>query len=297
MRSSGRPIPRRVACSGLVRHNFHKWIRRSALLELMMQWLAGRETRVTGVTPLKAMSQDVWSLDPLIKPCVYPRSAGIGSDNPESYETLSNRMRAPSPELRCACVLLLDTSASMAKEDAIGELNKGVKALADGLRRDPVARKRIEIEVISVGGDEATIVTSFCEAAVFEPIELLASGFTPMAGGILLALNEITAQGKFYERLGVNFERPWLIIMTDGVPTDAPAMVDNAIAALRRWQGENNLTVIPAGVGPRADMRFLGRTAIREPVRLRETDLVKFFQWVSTNLPMASLGPGTGSRD
>ena len=58
---------------------------------------------------------------------------------------------ADNPEPRCPCVLLLDTSKSM-NGDRIAALNKGLQAFRDELIKDPLARQRVEIAVVTFGG-------------------------------------------------------------------------------------------------------------------------------------------------
>jgi uncharacterized protein YegL len=219
-------------------------------------------------------------------------------DTNADEKVFEGRINTDNPEPRCACVLLLDTSASMTREDAIGELNQGIKTFADEMQEDPLARKRTEVEVISFGGDEPRIESSFCEVGAFQPVQLQASGRTPMAAGILLALEELKERKRVYQELGVEFYRPWLIIMTDGAPTDEPATIDRAIATLHRWEDKKHVNVFPVGVGPQADMGFLARAAAsREPLHLRDAALNEFFEWVSVNLASVSSSGGHGSSD
>jgi uncharacterized protein YegL len=218
-------------------------------------------------------------------------------DTQASEETLQARINTDNPEPRCACVLLLDTSASMAGEP-IAELNQGIKAFAEALQDDPLARKRTEVAVISFGGEEPEIQSPFSEMGAFEPIELHAGGRTPMAASILAALDQLQERKRIYQEMGVEFFRPWLIVMTDGAPTDPPAVVDRAFTKLRDWEDKKHVNVFPVGVGANADMAFLARaSATREPLRLHQAQLPQFFEWASANLAAVSSSGGHGSSD
>src|ERR1700733_2504801 len=85
---------------------------------------------------------------------------------------------ARNPEARCPCVLLLDTSKSMAGE-RIAALNQGLQVFRDELVKDPVARQRVEIAIIAFGG-EVQVVQGFVTADNFPPPLLQAQGVTPM---------------------------------------------------------------------------------------------------------------------
>src|SRR5438270_313852 len=57
---------------------------------------------------------------------------------------------ADNPEPRAPCVLLLDTSRSMEGE-RIAQLNEGLLALKEHLEADDLARKRVELAIVTFG--------------------------------------------------------------------------------------------------------------------------------------------------
>ncbi|MBP1597398.1 MAG: von Willebrand factor type [Acidobacteria bacterium] len=67
---------------------------------------------------------------------------------------------AMNPDPRCACVLLLDTSASMAGPP-INELNQSLKVFQEDLQEDPLARRRVEIAVVTFGDKGVTKIQDF----------------------------------------------------------------------------------------------------------------------------------------
>src|SRR5437016_4659290 len=88
---------------------------------------------------------------------------------------------ADNPEPRCPCLLLLDTSGSMAGSP-ITELNGGLIEFRDELTADPLAMKRVEVALITFG--PVRIESSFHTAPNFFPPNLHASGDTPMGAAI-----------------------------------------------------------------------------------------------------------------
>ena len=73
---------------------------------------------------------------------------------------------AENPDPRAPVVLVLDASSSMAQtipgetQTALDALNAGLDVLISELRRDPLARRRVELSVVSFG-TEVTPATPF----------------------------------------------------------------------------------------------------------------------------------------
>ena len=125
---------------------------------------------------------------------------------------------AENPEPRCACFLLLDTSGSM-QGAPIAQLNSGLQSFKDELQSDALAAKRVEIAILTFGGDPR-LVSDFTDAASFDPPQLSAAGLTPMGAGIWDALGRLSARKDMYRSNGIAYYRPWVFLITDGEPSD-----------------------------------------------------------------------------
>ena len=109
---------------------------------------------------------------------------------------------AGNPAQRCACVLLLDVSASMSGRP-LDELNAGLATFRDDLSADTLAMKSVEIGVVTFG--PAKVEVPFTSALTFDPPTLHAQGDTPMGAAITQALNMVEERKRVYRAHGISY--------------------------------------------------------------------------------------------
>jgi uncharacterized protein YegL len=125
---------------------------------------------------------------------------------------------AENPDPRCACVLLLDTSGSMSGSP-IDALNQGLQTFQSDLQEDALAKRRVEIAIVTFGGSVRK-VQDFVSAGSLVVPALAAGGGTPMGEAIALALQLVKSRKAEYKASGVLYYQPWVFLITDGEPTD-----------------------------------------------------------------------------
>lgn len=206
----------------------------------------------------------------------------------------SPRVNENNPDPRIACVLLLDTSASMSGAP-IRELNEGFAVFCEAIKKDELARKRAEIAVVSFGGG-ARIEVPFTEGRNLEPVKLRASGDTPMGAALTLGLEQLQMQKQAYRKAGLEYYRPWMFVFTDGEPTDEAFF--EAAAHVSQVESAKGLSVFAIGVGEGANLeRLTALSRRRAPVRLKGLQFEEFFQWLSASLSSASASGAYGASD
>src|SRR6266568_8254214 len=122
---------------------------------------------------------------------------------------------ANNPDPRCPCILLLDTSGSMdgAPVDA---LNQGLQAFQADINQDNLARRRVDVAVVTFGNGGVQTVQDFVTVSQFKAPTLSAGGVTPMGEAINRALNMLRDRKAQYKANDIQYYRPWVFMITDG---------------------------------------------------------------------------------
>ena len=187
---------------------------------------------------------------------------------------------------RLPCILVLDASASMSG-DPIGELNGGLKILEGELKRDDIASQRVQLLVIKFGGDDdVEIMTDWTDAMDFAAPQLRTNGRSPMGKAVQVALTKLEEQKARYRANGINYNRPWLFLITDGEPTDDQWQV--VAEQSRAAEEAGRVTVYAIGVGPDANLEKLANFSTRVPARLEGLKFRELFIWLSQSASTAS---------
>jgi len=203
-------------------------------------------------------------------------------------DTNTDLIENPTP--RCACMLVLDVSHSM-EGQKIAELNEGVKQFLREVRDDEFARYSIELGVITFGGEVK-------EQLPLGPLPELCADFpafgnTPMGEAVNIAVDALKKRKVEYREKGVSYYQPWLVLMTDGMPTDHYA---TAAENLREMADRKEVVVFGIGVGDECGMDVLTEFCPenRPPKKLSGLKFNEFFAWLSQSMSRVSQStPGT----
>lgn len=196
-----------------------------------------------------------------------------------------------NPTPRCPCMLVLDVSYSMSGEK-IAELNEGVQQFLHEVQEDDFARYSVEVGIITFGG-------KVTQKAYFGPLDnvqwenLEAAGNTPMGKAVNTAIDDLEIRKKDYKDAGLTYYQPWLVIMTDGIPTDSYSSVAKR---LKKMAEEKKIVVFGIGIGDECDMELLAEFCPenRPPAKLDGFKFKEFFAWLSQSMSRVSQStPGT----
>jgi uncharacterized protein YegL len=197
---------------------------------------------------------------------------------------------ANNPESRCPCLLLLDTSGSMGGMP-IQQLNEGVLTLKSELVNDALASKRVEVAMVTFG--PVSLQSDFSTVDNFFPQPLSAEGDTPIGAAVTMGIDMIAKRKQVYKENGVGYYKPWIILITDGAPTDNWS---HAAQLVKEGEEKNAFAFFAIGVEG-ASMDTLSKLSVRTPIKLKGLMFREFFLWLSSSMKMvSSKNPGTPTK-
>lgn len=198
-----------------------------------------------------------------------------------------------NPTPRVAVCLCLDNSPSMGIYTSSGipidELNQGVSTFYHAIQSDARARYAVEVAVVTFAS-EAKVVRDFGSILDATPPRLQScnTGGTSIGTAMDTCLKLLENRKQQYKDTGVDYYQPWLVLITDGTPTDDTHIsVASDVAENVRKKA---LSVIPIGVGSGVDSRVLASfSPSLAPLRLKGLEFGKFFQWLSASVCQVSM--------
>lgn len=198
-----------------------------------------------------------------------------------------------NPSQRTPCLLVLDASGSMdtitpTGKKRIDELNAGLIQLQQELMRDETAAMRVQLAIVCIGGESngAKLIMDWTDAIDFKPPHLTAGGLTPLGEGMRMALQHVDTQKRQLQANGIGYTRPWIMVITDGEPTDS-ATWQIAVQECRSAETNKRCTIYPIGVAD-ADMTVLQHISSTPALKLSEAKFKEYFQWLSRSLSSVS---------
>ena len=217
---------------------------------------------------------------------------------------------AENYEQKCLCVLVLDVSGSMREivdESNIkytGEtvymdgkqynlvtggitkldlLNEGLQNFYNEICADETTSQRLELCIITFNDYVQVIQEPALPENVTIP-ELQGEGETALADAVNEAIDKVEARKQWYKSTGQPYYRPWIILMTDGVPNKGQD-IDGLAKRIQRDTAAKKYAFLPVGVEG-ADMDVLKRIAGSgmDAVGLKGMRFAQFFRWLNASM-------------
>jgi uncharacterized protein YegL len=166
-------------------------------------------------------------------------------------------------------------------------LNEGLQTFRDDLTKDELAKKRVEVAIVTFD-NSIKLAQDFVTADQFESPLLTAQGQTHMGAGISYALDLIAARKSEYRNNGITYYRPWVFMITDGEPQgESDRAVEEASQRIKEEEANKRVAFFAVGVEG-ANIARLAEIVDRTPVKLRGLDFREMFIWLSASMQRVS---------
>ncbi|WP_104696342.1 vWA domain-containing protein [Helicobacter salomonis] len=193
---------------------------------------------------------------------------------------------ADNPTKRVPICLCLDTSGSM-EGNPIEELNQGVELFYKEVNDHPVARQAADVCIVTFGDNGVSLVQDFQSIRDESAPRFSASGVTPMGEAVNEGLDHLDRRKQEYKDSGTEYFQPWLVIISDGVPTDD---INSACKRTSDMAKSKKLTIFPIIVEDRdaSILRQFSPPPPTPPVKLKGLEFKEFFKWLAQSVIRAS---------
>ncbi|MCD8063404.1 VWA domain-containing protein [Akkermansia sp.] len=175
------------------------------------------------------------------------------------------------------------------------ELNAGLQRFISDILADHLAKLATDVAVMTFARTVATVKEfgPIRESDSELRITTSQENETLLGEAVELALSELDSRKRTYRKHGVEYYQPWLIVMTDGVPTSARHR--ELEKRLKELTAARKLSVFVFGIG-RADLSGLSCISPeRPPMQINEQKFPELFAWLSRSARMVSMSmPGDG---
>jgi uncharacterized protein YegL len=209
------------------------------------------------------------------------------------FKELGSLEENPTP--RCLCTFIIDASDSM-MGDKISSLHRGFVGFINDLKEDDFAKYSVELQVIIASGEKSSLSQAVTDVQSYRPPDSFQTeGRTPLGDAVSEALRRTNTRKNQYKEHGVSYYQPWIVILTDGVPTD---QYKEAAANLRELVQARKITSFIVSVDSTATGRQVLQQFCVEGQIVHElkdvSSFSKLFKWFSASISQVSKSvPGT----
>lgn len=189
-----------------------------------------------------------------------------------------------NPTPRVPVAICLDNSGSMAGQP-LNELHRGLAQLYAELYDNELTRFSAEVTLVTFG-EQILQLADFGPVQRYSQFPMTARGLTPLGAAASYALQLLEHRKQSYRTAGLEYHQPWLILMSDGHPTDN---IQPAAQEIQRLVRARRLTSLTVAIGDQASSSALAPLSpAQAPLRLHGLRFVEFFQWLSASIERVS---------
>lgn len=167
-----------------------------------------------------------------------------------------------------SCMFVMDVSESMnypRENPNIKLLNHALQEFKKNMTHAcQKCHVQMDVGMVTFHGAEARLVTPFTSVAEWMPEHLKASGVSPMGKGLQLAFDSMVKSRNQWEKEKRYIEESWIILFTDGRPTDS---IKNVADQIKKEEGNRvskrfNFWIVASGDADRKICNYLSKQVI-----------------------------------
>ena len=167
----------------------------------------------------------------------------------------------------------------------IGDLVEAINEFYDAIKSDPTASKSCEVSVVTFG-DNVHVLEDFETVDKKRKFEQpCLENNTNLGIAVNKALDLLEERKNKYKANGVEYFQPWLVLMSDGAPTDRVKSVQKKTMEM---SNNKKLSVFCLAIGEYADTDVLGGFSKRAVLRLKGLKFKEFFEWLGKSVSVVS---------
>lgn len=199
-------------------------------------------------------------------------------------------MEPDNYQQKCLCVLLLDVSGSMIKEDRIGKLNAAITQFYDDIihGKNGVAKttvQQLEVEIITFDQEPKIIrQPKLLSRNEIPPVLQTRGSTTETVKAIEFAMEEVVKRKRRYDQTGQCYYRPWIVLMTDDNPTSPQSEIDRIAPKLLKEVKEKHFSMIGVCIADGVTRQTLSKLCAGHETSLSNLRFGNFFRWLSRSL-------------
>ncbi len=167
----------------------------------------------------------------------------------------------------------------------IGDLVEAINEFYDAIKSDPTASKSCEVSVVTFG-DNVHVLEDFETVDKKRKFEQpCLENNTNLGIAVNKALDLLEERKNKYKANGVEYFQPWLVIFTDGEPTDDVSAAQERCMKLIR---EKKLVVFPVAIKKDVSLSVLQGFSNKKPLCLKTDKISDFFEWLGKSVSVVS---------
>lgn len=191
-------------------------------------------------------------------------------------------------DTKFAVVMVVDVSGSMSPY--IDQLTTKFNDFLDYAKENNDVRDTMDLAVLAFGDNTVDLLEGFSDIKGIPHLKFQTQTITNM-GAALTKANELARERTMtYKKMGIQAFKPWIILMTDGYPSDDITAI---ASTLRQREADGKIHVFALGMGEGFDRTVLQSIAGDRCFAIPDWNFAEFFSWLGKSVAqVSSSSPG-----